>query len=278
MQCIGIGKDGLTPGGNIPGLRVLRDCARVLTGFIIAEGDSQLVRIRKMWSTFRQRLKAITDARYDSARNAIYATVSLLESSSGEMLSIFTEDRRKLGVTSQALEPILTKRALREVTDAGINIEVVAHDDNPTISKIINNWVNCDLSHTRSQLDSWHAFKNIAKKLGLLLDERTSLPPNVYITVRALTAPGLRHVATCLGIPSTGPSAELKLKIDKRIRELNLINGKRVQLNFSDGSESARLVSNAKKNSAVDQQRLAEGKSSNRRSASKKTKATTSKK
>jgi len=137
--------------------------------------------LQKVWATFSQRLKAITDERYDSPRNAIIATVSLLECVSGEILSVLTEDRYKARVTAQGMEPLLSKRILKTLKDHDVNIDVIAHDEYPSITKIINDWVNYDLSRPRSQLYSWHVFKNLAKKLALLLDQRSSIPPDLQM-------------------------------------------------------------------------------------------------
>lgn len=144
-----------------------------------------------------------------------------MDSKSGEILCCRTRDKRIESLSAQAMEPFLTKEIFQHLSQCEINLSDVAHDDNKAVGKIILDHVNPDGSTPNEQLDNWHWFRLLLKRIVVFLSERSSAPLETCLTVRSLTATGLRHAAESLQVlySKSTSTAELRLRVDSATRD-----------------------------------------------------------
>ena len=86
-----------------------------------------------------------------AARNAMFTTVTLMDSETGETIATRTYDRRVCGLSPQAMDPYVTKELL-DLKENSIDIHNAAHDDK-SVSGHVRSHVNADGTKSKDQLD-----------------------------------------------------------------------------------------------------------------------------
>jgi len=159
------------------------------------------------------------------ARNAIFITVTFMDSESGEIIVSRTYDRRMHGLSAQAMEPYVTKELLDLLKSESITIDTIGHDDNKAVSRHVAAHVNPDGSKPKDQLDCWHYVRLLLRKVTEFLAQRSALPSRKYLTVCDLSAAGIKHVSDSLSFDSNSRTDLLKREIDATLRAALFYDG-----------------------------------------------------
>ena len=137
----------------------------------------------------------------------------MMEQKSGETLTLRTGNRRKHGVSSNTMEPILTRACLKVLQNAKVIVQSVGHDEHRAVTRVIKEFENHDGSKNINQLEVWHKVKNLTKHITEDLSKTVENGPKP-LSVDVLLTTGLTSLITKLSGVDGSSTHERRCKAD----------------------------------------------------------------
>ena len=113
------------------------------------------------------------DARYDSTRFAYHGTVVIIHTDTGHVIEVVNMTRKEAR-NSWKFKDQATKQALSKLSEQGVCISEIFHDDKHVVDDILSRY------NIISQKDLRHKCTNMVKKIKIDLLKKVKAPPNIH--------------------------------------------------------------------------------------------------